>query len=211
MVEIITENHPFAIQKVKDFIKNGKIVSFPTDTVYALACDVYNQAAISNIYSIKKRASNKPLAILTQDINMVEKICEISAIEREVIKYFCPGALTIILKLKKNDLFPGNINDNSEYIGVRIPDHKFCLDLLKELNSPIVATSANISGNEDSTNPKMIYEYFGGDLEIVVDGGETKIGKPSTVISLQNNCLQIIRPGALDHNLIESFYKKSCK
>ncbi|MBN8828114.1 MAG: threonylcarbamoyl-AMP synthase [Sphingobacteriia bacterium] len=196
MVEIIAENNSLAIQKVYEYIKQGELVSFPTETVFALACDATNSLAVEKIYQAKDRSNDKPLSILAYNLEQLSEFCEINDRIIKLVKAFCPGPLTIIAKLKQNNILAKNINNNSDNIGFRIPNHNFCLDLLAKFKYPIIGTSANISGFPDSKNAEEIKRSLGDKVKVIINGDISEKVQASTVISAVDE-IKLLRKGQI--------------
>lgn len=201
MVEIITENNELAIQNTAAALNSGKCVVFPTETVYALACDASNDMAVQNIYRIKGRDEAKPLSILVSSLEMIENIIEITPQITDLVTKYMPGPLTIVAKIKNQSNLSKYLNNGAETVGFRIPDHKFCLELLHNFNKPIIGTSANLSGMEAGTNAKQILAQLSDKIELIVDGGESKIGIPSTVIDMSSATPKILRKGIISFDI----------
>ena len=158
-------------------IKNGQVAICPTDTVYGLVCDTLNKKAMIKLCKIKKRPKNKPIPIFVKDIKMAKKLAKIDKKQEQFLKKVWPGKTTVVLK-KKN---------KKGTVGLRIPNHKLLLNLVKQLNFPLTGTSANISGQPASTKIKEILRQFEGQNyqpDLVLDDGDLRNSKPSTVIDL---------------------------
>ena len=170
-------------------IKNGKIVSFPTETVYALSCDANNKSAINKIYEIKNRDKSKLCSIFV-DIEDIENYVYFD--NKDFVYNNLLQGNTIIFN-KKNNILP-LINSNT--LGIRYPKHNFTRQLLKKLKIPIIATSVNISGEKPLTNYNDIKNNF-KNIDYVVDNSLLKdsiiIGKPSKIISIVDNDVKVIR------------------
>ena len=180
-------------------ISNGGIVVFPTDTVYGIGCNPYNQNAVKKIFKIKERDVTKPLPVLTYSIEFAKQIAEFDSIANELAEKFWPGQLTIILKLKDSKLKESmNLN---EKIGVRIPDNKCALELLKKCKY-LVGTSANISGKPSTNNPSECLKNL-QEFDVFLDGGIIQSKGESTIVEIQNGEINVIREGALDKKEIE--------
>ena len=184
------------IIKTSNIIKEGKIVILPTDTVYGIAVDALNEESVKRIYNLKHRDISKPCCILVSDIDMIKRFTEnITPLEEKIIGNFSPGALTIVLE--KNNKIPSVVTANLDTVGVRIPDNKFLIELIKKIGSPIVATSLNISGEESNTSIKNMPDEIRQNVDLIVDGGEAKIGKASTIVIVKNNKIEILREGPI--------------
>ena len=179
-------------------IQTGGIVVYPTDTVYGIGCDPYNSDAINRIYEIKKRDKTKLFPILGYSKQVLENIVEFNEMADTIAKKFWPGQLTIILPIKDEKL-QGDTN-NVQSIGVRVPNNRCVLSLLKECKL-IIGTSANISGKETITDPNK-FDEFNQDFDIFLDGGKIQSSGASTIIEIKNDELKIIRKGSIsEHEL----------
>lgn len=187
------------IKKAASILKKGGLVAFPTETVYGLGANMLNEKAIEKVYRIKNRPKNKPLTIHIADIEIVKKMVgEIPQKAKALMDKFWPGPLTLILKDK-----------NGKRIGFRMPDNKIALSLIKEADVPIVAPSANISGERPPTSAKEVLEDLNGQIEMVLDGGETQIGIESTVVDLSGRNYKILRAGAISEEKIRKVILKT--
>lgn len=200
MVEIITENDELAIEKAFESINAGFVIAIPTETVYGLACDAYQETAVEQIYNIKGRDPSKPLSILVENIEYIRDIIDVTPDIEDLVRKYTPGALTIVANVKNESRLAKNINNSSKTIGFRMPDHPFCLKLLARLKRPLVATSVNLSGEDAITNALEIVKNFTNRIPLVIDGGESKAGIPSTVVDMTGNNLKILRQGLLKIN-----------
>lgn len=184
------------IIEVSNVIKAGGIVILPTDTVYGLACDVMNEEAIKKIYDLKGRSFSNPMNILVSNIDMIRKVTKrISKKEEEIIERFFPGPLSIIFK--KNEVVPNIVTAGLDTIGIRMPENDFLLELIENLEMPIVATSCNFAGEAPMTNTIGIFKKFVEQVDCIVDSGEAKIGVASTVIKVERNDVKILRDGPI--------------
>ncbi len=181
------------IKKTHQIFQKGGIIVFPTDTVYGIGCDPYNQNSIKKIYEIKSRKKVKSLPILAYSLDIVKKIVVIDEFTEKIIQKNWPGPLTLILELTDEKL-KKSLNLQNK-IAVRIPDSKCTLKLLEKCKL-IVGTSANISGNSSHTNPdeciKNIKNY-----DLFLNGGTIRSKGESTIIEVENKTIKIIREGAL--------------
>ena len=181
------------IEKTYEIIKNGGIVIFPTDTVYGIGCNPYNENAVNKIYKIKSREKIKSLPVLAYSLEIVKKIAHIDPFTEKIIEKYWPGSLTLILELTDQKLKKSLNLDNK--IAIRIPDSKCTLKLLEKC-SLLVGTSANISGNSSYTNPdeclKNIKNY-----DVFLNGGTITSKGESTIIEIENEEIKMIREGVL--------------
>ena len=181
------------IKKVVEIFKNGGIIVFPTDTVYGIGCDPYNENAIKKIYEIKSRDKIKSLPVLAYSIDIVKQIVMIDKLTEKIVEKYWPGPLTLILKLKDQKL-KKSLN-LEEKIAIRIPNSECTLKLLKECNL-LVGTSANVSGDSSFTDPQKCIENL-KNYDAFVDGGTITSKGESTIIEIENEKIHVIREGAL--------------
>ncbi len=178
--------------------EEGKVLAIKTDTVYGLICNAFDKKATNKIYEIKRRESKKALSIFVKSIDDVKKYVHpdnlTSQVKRIMQKYW-PGALTLVFK-KKDDML-NHITENTNSIGIRIPDDKDLLNILDNINFPLAETSCNISGEKEYNNAKEISDKMGDMIDLIVDGGEVINNTPSTVLSVECNEPIILRVGAL--------------
>ena len=172
-------------------IKAGKIIVFPTDTVYGIGCDPYNKKAVSRLYEIKKREKTKPFPVLGISKMELEKIAEFNTMEEKIAEKFWPGQVTLILKVKDEKIRQTLCLDKK--IAVRVPNNQCVLSLLKECKF-LVGTSANISGTAPFTDPnecsKNIIRY-----DLLIDGGIIPSQGESTIVEIVEDDIKILRAG----------------
>ncbi len=171
-------------------LKNGKSIVYPTETCYGLGCDALNENAVEEIYDIKKRPRKKKLTAIVSDLEMAENYCNLSKVERRVCREFMPGPLTLIAD--KKEKVPNILNDKFAF---RIPGHKLCRELCESFGGPVVATSANISGNPSSYSIEDIHPEIRKKVEVVLNHGELERNRPSTIIDIQESELKVHRQG----------------
>ena len=194
------------LYKAKIVIEKGDVVAVPTETVYGLAANAYNNKAVKKIFALKKRPSHNPLIIHFKNIEQIKKETIINNNFLKLAKKFSPGPLTYVLKKKKNSKISKLANKGLGSIAVRIPSEKNILKLLNMLECPLAAPSANKSKSLSPTTAKHVAEEFNGKVKIIIDGGACKIGIESTVIDLTAKP-KILREGGLTSEIIEKFLK----
>ena len=177
-------------------IKNGGVVIFPTDTVYGIGCDPYNEDAVERIYQLKNRDSTKPLPILGYSKRILENIVEFDETTNRITEKFWPGRLTIVLPLKDDKL--KKLSRGTNTLAVRVPNNKCVLAFLKKCEL-VVGTSANISGKEPFTDPQNIENDF-IDCDIFLNDGIIHSSGASTVIKIENGEIVILRSGDISEN-----------
>lgn len=194
------------INKIKEAskaIKQGKLVLFPTETVYGIGANALNETAVKQIYVAKGRASDNPLIAHISDIEMLKQlVIEVGSIEKKLIEKFWPGPLTIIFKKKK--IIPDIITAGLDTVAIRMPSNKIARDLIKYSGCPIAAPSANISGKPSGTMVEDIIEELDGKVEYIIDGGKVDIGLESTVVRVIDGIVHILRPGKITAEEIQN-------
>jgi L-threonylcarbamoyladenylate synthase len=188
------------IKKAAEIIKSGGVVAFPTETVYGLGANAYDEQAVKKIFELKGRPQDNPLIVhisKKQDVYIVAR--EIPEKAKVLIGEFWPGPLTLVLP--KNPSIPDIVTAGLDTVAVRMPDHPIALKLIRLSGVPIAAPSANISGKPSATQPEHIKKYFGEKVFLIE--GKVKIGIESTVLDLTENVPKILRPGAVTKEMIE--------
>ncbi len=175
-----------------NIIKNGGIVIFPTETVYGIGTNAFNEASIEKLYNLKKRPREKPLSLLVSDMDMINKIAkDITDVEYKLIETYFPGPVTIILK--KSDIVPDIVTAGQDTVGVRMSRNPIAQKLVELSGVPIAAPSANISGKPSGTNLNTILNDF--KVDFVIDGGESELGIASTIVKVVDGIPKILRQG----------------
>ena len=187
--------------KAAAILQNGGLVAVPTETVYGLAGNGLDEAAVRRIYEVKGRPSVKPLSLMVPGAEAMERYClDVPPAAKLLAARFWPGPLTIVLKARPE--IPGIVLAGGDTVGLRCPDHPQTLALLKEAGIPFAAPSANPSGEESPKTAGQVLAYFDGKIEAVLDGGPCGVGTESTLISLAATPYRILRQGALDADVI---------
>ncbi len=193
------------LKEIAKEIKNGKIVIFPTETVYGIGTNGLDTNAVKKLYLVKKRSFNKPISLLVNNINMIEAVTKnITKLEYALIEKFLPGPLTIILP--KKEIVPDIVTANSDTVGIRIPENKIALKLIEYAGIPIATPSANISGKPSGTNIQDIMKDFDKGVDYFIDDGPSKIGKASTIVKVINGIPHILREGKITKDKINEVY-----
>jgi L-threonylcarbamoyladenylate synthase len=181
-------------------LKKGNVVAIPTETVYGLGALITNIDAIKKIYEIKKRPLNNPLICHVHHPSVIERYAYIEDYQRKMFELW-PGPLTILFK--KKDIVPDIVTAGSQYCAFRIPDHPVFLEILKQVDEPIAAPSANPFAKISPVTAEMVLDYFENTIP-VVDGGRCKVGLESTVIQfIDHQSLQVLRPGKYTKEFFE--------
>jgi L-threonylcarbamoyladenylate synthase len=195
------------IKKAKKYLNKNDCVAVPTETVYGLAGNAYSNIAVNKIFNLKKRPKNNPLIVHYSDINKLKDDCHINDNFIKLYNKFSPGPITFILKLKKGSKISKFVTNKQTSLAVRFPKHPLFRKLLKVLNYPLAAPSANISTRLSSVKASDVVEEFGSKIKYVLDGGRCQIGLESTIINLLSKPT-ILRFGGLDISKIEKTLKK---
>lgn len=184
------------IDTAPEILKRGGLVAVPTETVYGLAGNGLSESAVQKIYEVKGRPAIKPLSLMVRGAEDMERYClDVPADAKLLAEKFWPGPLTIVLKAK--EIVPDIVRAGGETVGLRCPDHPLTLKLLEKAKIPFAAPSANPSGQPSPKNAQTVMEYFDGDIDAVIDGGECGIGTESTLILMSDVPYRILRQGAL--------------
>ena len=197
------------IQQAYEILSNGELLAIPSETVYGLGADATSDSAISKIYKLKKRPHINPLILHISSIHMVEQFAETNPLFYLLSNYFWPGPLTMILNQKKNNNISELATSNLSSVAVRLPDNKIFQNIIEKFNNPIAAPSANISGHISPTNPYHVYEDFGEEIKLIIDGGQSEKGVESTVVDIRSQDIIILRHGPITQKMLEN--KLDCK
>lgn len=188
-------------------LMNGELIIFPTETVYGIGADAFNSDAAKKIYEAKGRPSDNPLIVHVSNREMLNKcVSNVTNIEEKLINAFMPGPFTLILE--KSNIIPNEVTANLNTVAIRMPKNEIANLIIKELNRPIAAPSANISGKPSGTNIEDIQEELGEKVYALIDGGNTDIGLESTVVKVVDDIPVILRPGAVTKEDILSLIGK---
>ncbi|MBP2172776.1 L-threonylcarbamoyladenylate synthase [Methanococcus voltae] len=194
-MKIIRKGVEITLNEAKKHLKNGEIALCPTDTIYGICGYALDKNVIDRIYKIKQRDESKPLSISLQKKSDIAKYAYISDISKTLIEKFLPGPITLILPKKES--IPDYIC--KDYVGIRVPDSRIILELSE---IPITSTSANISGRPSSYSISDIGKEIIDKVDIIIDDGDCEYKKPSTIIKITNNSLELIREGSISFKTI---------
>jgi len=184
-------------------IKDG-VIAYPTDTFYGLGGNCYSSAAIRKIYQLKRRDLSKPLSIIIADLSELEKLVEnVPPVYESLSNEFWPGPLTMVFRASRK--LPDILLGHSRTIGVRYPDIEWLRSFVRHVGFPITATSANLSEQEEPSDPQCVQEDFFGKINLIVDGGRTPGLRASTVIDISNGKVKILREGVLPVSLFQKY------
>lgn len=190
------------IDKALLALKQNKLVAIPTETVYGLAGNAFNEKAIASIFALKQRPTSNPLIVHIKSIKDLEKVAENIPYKAYILaEHFWPGPLTLLLP--KRPVISSLITAGKSTVAVRVPDHPMTIELLHKLDFPLVAPSANPYGSISPTTPNHVARYFDSDLEVILDGGACRKGIESTIIGFENEDVIVYRLGTLPIDEIE--------
>ena len=195
------------IKKAKKILNKSECVAIPTETVYGLAGNAYSDKACKKIFKLKKRPRNNPLIVHYHNHQDLKKDCVFNNNFIKLYKKFCPGPITFILDLKKKSKISKIATNKSGSLAVRFPKHPIARNLLKKLNYPLAAPSANLSSKVSAVNSMDVKDDFGKKIKYILDGGRSSIGLESTIIDLRNKP-KILRLGGLETSLIQKVLNK---
>jgi tRNA threonylcarbamoyl adenosine modification protein (Sua5/YciO/YrdC/YwlC family) len=183
------------ITQMVDTLKGGGIIAYPTDTTYGIGCSIFNKKGIERIYLLKQREKKKPFSFICSDLSEVARYAKVSNYAFKILKRHLPGPYTFVLDA--TSIVPDLLVTKQKTVGIRIPDNRICLALVKELGHPIITTSANLSGEEPIGDPYLVELNMGKQLDAVVDGGILS-ADVSSVVSLIGDSPQVLRHGVGD-------------
>ncbi len=192
--EILPPGYPQAILRAHALIQGGELVAFPTDTVYGLGAAINDPQAIDQLYVVKGRDTAKAIAVLIGNLDDLPQVArDMSWSALRLAERFWPGPLTLVLARQAG--LPDNLSPLPT-IGVRMPDHPVALALLRQ-TGPLAVTSANLSGQPSTSSAQQVYQQLGGQVPLIIDGGQTPGGQPSTVVDCTIPKPAILRPGPI--------------
>ena len=203
-IKLTKENRQRTLNRAASIIKSGGLVVFPTETVYGLGANVFDEEALKKIFIAKGRPSDNPIIVHIATVEQLQELTDnISSLEQKLIDTFWPGPLTIIFKKRKN--ISKVVSGGLPTIAVRMPSHPFARDLILVAGVPIAAPSANISGRPSGTIGEHIFVDLEGRVNMIINAGSSDIGLESTVVRVNKNNISILRPGAVTHEMLEKF------
>lgn len=194
LLAINTANpQPHRISRVVEILKSDGVIAYPTDTTYGIGCSIFSRKGLDRIYQAKQRDRKKPFSFICSDLSEVARYARLTDMAFKILRRCLPGPYTFVLEASRE--VPNLLTTKQRTVGIRIPDNRICMAIVRELGSPIVTTSANLSGEEPFGDPIEIESIFGKRLDMVVDGGMLTTDV-SSVISLVGDTIEIIREGA---------------
>jgi len=188
-------------------IREGGLVVYPTETVYGLGADATSDEAVVKVFVAKARPIENPLPVIVSSTEMGREIIELNRAAEALFEKFMPGPLTVVGKVKAKSVSQ-LVTGGTGKVGVRIPDNRVALKLVEFVGGPITATSANLSGKPSPTTAKEAIEQLGGRVDIALDSGKSRLGKPSTIVDVSSATPIIIRGGPISGSELEKFLTK---
>ena len=195
------------IKKAEKLLNKSECVAIPTETVYGLAGNAYSDRACKKIFKLKKRPKNNPLIVHYYNNQNLRKDCNFNNNFIKLYKKFCPGPITFILDLKKTSKISKIVTNKKKTLAVRFPKHPVTRNLLKKLNFPLAAPSANLSSKVSAVSSADVKEDFGKKIKYVLEGGKSSIGLESTIIDLRKKP-KLLRLGGLEISSIQKILNK---
>jgi len=183
------------IQQAVDILRSGGVIAYPTDTIYGLGCDITNKQAIERIRHIKGRDKKKPMSFVCADLTQISNYAKVSNYAHRILKRSLPGAYTFVLPATRET--PRVLQSKQKTVGLRIPDHPIPLALVAALGQPILSTSANRSEQEVITEPWMLEDEFGTQIDLILECGPLPV-QASSVVSLVGDHAEVLRQGKGD-------------
>ena len=204
------KNNLSNIKKAIKYLNNNECIGIPTETVYGLAANAYSDKATRKIFNLKKRPKKNPLIVHYYSLNDLKKDCLLDLNFFKLYKKFCPGPISFVLKLKNDSRISKNVTNKKKTIAIRFPSHKLTRSLLKFLEFPLAAPSANLSKQISPVSKSDVIDEFGKKIKFTLDGGQSKIGVESTIVNLIGKP-KILRLGGIERNSIEKVFIKNKK
>ena len=202
LISINPDNpHQRHIRQIAEKLRNGAVICYPTDTVYGIGCDIFNQKAIKKIFQIKKRAKHKPFSFMCSSLKNVNDYGHVSNMAYRIMRKALPGPFTFVLPASK--LVPKIMITMQKTVGIRVPNNNICLALIEELGNPILTTSAILDNDGDPLSEAYEFDMLLGNMvDLIIDGGMV-FPDPSTIVSFTGDEPEVLRQGKGD---ISQFY-----
>jgi len=197
-----------AVHEAARLLRAGKLVAFPTETVYGLGADATNDYAVADIFAAKERPRFNPLIVHVASREHAEEYSAFNAMAQKLAVTFWPGALTLVLTRRTRCTLSQLVSAGLDSVALRVPAHSVAQELLAEAGRPIAAPSANASGRISATTAEHVCRSLGGRVELILDGGPTTLGLESTVIGFDAGTPVLLRPGAISRGDIEKIVGK---
>ncbi len=201
MVTEILDCSEASLLKAAELIKSGEVVGIPTETVYGLAANAFDETAVRKIFEAKGRPADNPLIVHISDFGMVREIAsEIPNLAYKLAERFWPGPMTMIMP--KSEKIPLVTSGGLDTVGIRFPSHPAARRLIELCGLPLAAPSANLSGSPSPTTARRVFDDMNGRIPAIIDGGESLVGVESTVICFEGSGVRILRPGGITREML---------
>ncbi len=188
-----------SVEQAAKLVLAGRLVAYPTDTVYGLGCNPFDQNAVDRLVRVKERHKGA-LPILVNSMTAAKRLGEFNKTSLALVGRFWPGPLTLIVPLREK--LPALVTDASPFIGLRLPKHATALDLIEKCGGCIIGTSANLSGHASPRTADDVLNEIGGRIDLILDGGPTPLGRESTVAKVLGGSADVLREGAVSRDEI---------
>ncbi len=199
---------PDQLDRAASLLQEGKLVAFPTETVYGLGASVFNPTAIERVFQVKGRPADNPLIVHISALDQLGRLTrDLPASFFLLAAHFFPGPLTLIVN--RHPDVPKIASAGLSTIAIRMPSHPIAQKLIAKVGDPLVAPSANLSGKPSATSALHVWEDFDGAIDAIIEGGPTEIGIESTVLHLLEEEILLLRPGAIGKEAIEAVLNRS--
>lgn len=192
------------LRTVAEILAADGVMAYPTETFYGLGASLFSKKGVRRIFRLKERDAGKPLSLIVSDIDMIERIAaEPPPVFRLLAGDFWPGPLTLVLKASPS--FPPDLAGPGHTVAVRIPPAAWLRGLVADIGLPVTATSANVSGEKDVSDPAEVVRLFDGKVDVIVDGGPTPGGLPSTIVDISGDRPRLLREGAVAASALSAY------
>lgn len=185
---------PVSVRRIADVITQGGVIVYPTDTIYGIGVNAFDDEAIKRVFALKQRDLAKPLLVIVHNLDMVKLLVStIPVVAHRLIERFWPGPLTILFPAVEH--ISNKLAAGTGKIGIRIPDNRLCLELVSFCGKPITSTSANVSGGANPMSVQQVADSICSNVDVIIDGGMLKSSVPSTVVDVTTGDVVIVREG----------------
>lgn len=196
VIKVTPENLTAAAEQAGALLRDGEVVGIPTETVYGLAANAFDETAVSKIFKAKGRPQDNPLIVHIAKFEELEAlVAEVPEAAKKLAEAFWPGPLTMILP--KSDKIPDAVCAGLQTVAIRCPSHPVAHAVIEKAGVPLAAPSANLSGSPSPTNAKYVYDDMNGKIPLILDGGQSAVGVESTVVTLALDRPRVLRPGGV--------------
>ena len=193
------------LDEVVSVLKQGELIVYPTDTLYGIGADPFNESSVKKVFLAKNRPFDMPLSIAVSNEKMMESVAVLNDNARKLIRRFLPGALTVLLTRKPS--IPDILTSGANQVGIRIPDHPLAIRIIDRFG-PITSTSANLHSHKDPVDIRMPMKDLKGSVRIGIDCGKTTKAEPSTIVDVSDGDAEVIRKGAISQEEIENVLRE---